>query len=49
LLLYFEPWAGIPVFRIGEIALYIAGGLTLWSMFVYLRAAWPALVEEKSN
>lgn len=28
---------------LGFIALYIATGLTLWSMFVYLRAAWPAL------
>ncbi|MFQ3176761.1 MAG: CDP-diacylglycerol--glycerol-3-phosphate 3-phosphatidyltransferase [Psychromonas sp.] len=28
---------------LGFIALYIATGLTLWSMIVYLRAAWPAL------
>jgi len=28
---------------LGFIALYIATGLTLWSMVVYLRAAWPAL------
>jgi CDP-diacylglycerol---glycerol-3-phosphate 3-phosphatidyltransferase len=47
LLLYFEPLGGFPVFRIGEIALYFAGGLTLWSMFIYLRAAWPALMDEK--
>lgn len=47
LLLYFEPIAGVPVFKIGEVALYLAGALTLWSMFVYLRAAWPSLVEER--
>ena len=28
---------------IGFAALYIATGLTLWSMIVYLKAAWPAL------
>ena len=28
---------------LGFISLYIATGLTLWSMVVYLRAAWPAL------
>jgi CDP-diacylglycerol---glycerol-3-phosphate 3-phosphatidyltransferase len=30
---------------VGFILLYIATGLTLWSMVVYLRAAWPALVK----
>jgi phosphatidylglycerophosphate synthase len=33
------------VFRIGEILLYLAAGLTLWSMLSYLRAAWPNLVQ----
>jgi CDP-diacylglycerol--glycerol-3-phosphate 3-phosphatidyltransferase len=30
---------------IGVGALYIAALLTLWSMIVYLRAAWPYLKE----
>jgi len=30
-------------YNVGIIALYIASILTLWSMFVYLRAAWPSL------
>lgn len=30
---------------IGYILLYTAAALTLWSMFIYLRAAWPALME----
>ena len=42
-LLYREPLLGLPVFRIGEVLLYVAAGLTLWSMLAYLRAAWPAL------
>ena len=42
-LLYREPLLGLPIFRIGEVLLYVAAGLTLWSMLAYLRAAWPAL------
>ncbi len=43
-LLYREPLFGVvPVFRIGEVLLYAAGILTLWSMFVYLRSAWPVI------
>jgi len=25
---------------------YVAGGLTLWSMVVYLKAAWPDLRDQ---
>ena len=42
-LLYQQPLAGIPIFLLGELMLYAAGALTLWSMVVYLRAAWPDL------
>jgi len=42
-LLYRDPLFGLPVMRIGEILLYAAAGLTLWSMLIYLRAAWPSL------
>jgi len=42
-LLYREDLAWIPVPVIGEILLYIAAGLTLWSMFKYMQAAWPAM------
>lgn len=38
-----EDLLGLPIFRIGEILLYLAAGLTLWSMVSYLRAAWPSL------
>jgi phosphatidylglycerophosphate synthase len=34
---------GFPVLMCGELLFYVAGGLTLWSMVVYLRAAWPDL------
>ena len=32
---------GIPVYEFGLWLLVIAAGLTLWSMFVYLKDAWP--------
>ncbi|HHJ17656.1 MAG TPA: CDP-diacylglycerol--glycerol-3-phosphate 3-phosphatidyltransferase [Gammaproteobacteria bacterium] len=43
LLLYHEPLWGMPVVEIGMVLLYVAAGLTLWSMIIYLRAAWPLL------
>jgi CDP-diacylglycerol--glycerol-3-phosphate 3-phosphatidyltransferase len=39
LLLYSQPLFGLPIFKIGEALLYLAVGLTLWSMWVYLSAA----------
>ncbi|MGB5737330.1 MAG: CDP-diacylglycerol--glycerol-3-phosphate 3-phosphatidyltransferase [Thiohalocapsa sp.] len=43
LLILHVPLLGIPVLPIGLILLYIAAVLTLWSMLLYLRAAWPSL------
>lgn len=48
-LIWRDPLWGLPVFRIGEVLLYLAAGLTLWSMLVYLRAAWPNLVAPQSG
>jgi CDP-diacylglycerol--glycerol-3-phosphate 3-phosphatidyltransferase len=39
MLLYAQPLLGLPMFYIGEGLLYLAVGLTLWSMWVYLSAA----------
>ena len=43
LLLYQEPWFGLNTPMIGFALLYVAAGLTLWSMLVYLRTAWTVL------
>ncbi|MDZ7853151.1 MAG: CDP-diacylglycerol--glycerol-3-phosphate 3-phosphatidyltransferase [Halomonas sp.] len=40
-LLAFAP--GTPIALLGVVTLYIAALLTLWSMFLYLKAAWPHL------
>lgn len=46
ILLAFNPEL-YPVMKIvGFVALYVAAVLTLWSMFIYLKAAWPELMEE---
>ncbi len=42
-LLYRDPIGPVDVKLIGVVLLYVAAALTLWSMVVYLRAAWPAL------
>jgi phosphatidylglycerophosphate synthase len=49
LLLWKADLAGLPVYEIGLALLFIAAALTLWSMFVYLRAAWPILMDERSD
>ena len=46
LLIYDQPLIGIPVFTVGFVLLYVAALLTLWSMVLYLRAAWPSLLGE---
>ncbi len=46
-LLYHEDMAWIPVALIGELLLYMAAALTLWSMWVYLKSAWPVISDPK--
>ena len=42
-LLFGEPLLGLPVLEIGITLLVIAAVLTIWSMIIYLRSAWPAI------
>ena len=41
MLLYQEPFKDFLVYEAGLVLLYVAAGLTIWSMVLYLRAAWP--------
>ena len=43
LMLYRQDFLGLPVYRMGLALSVIAMVLTLWSMILYLRAAWPEL------
>lgn len=43
LMLFQYPLMGVPIYEIGVLMLFVAAGLTLWSMTLYLLAAWPDL------
>ncbi len=43
LLIYREPIGVLDTAEVGLWLLYLAAALTLWSMALYLRAAWPSL------
>lgn len=45
-LLFDNPLSPSMLTQLGYIALYMAASLTLWSMVVYLKAAWPDLMAE---
>jgi len=42
-MVYEQPLFGIDVYRIGYYLLLVAAAMTLYSMFIYLKAAWPDL------
>ena len=44
-MVYEHELFGIDVYNLGFLLLLIAAGMTLWSMVVYLRAAWPAIIK----
>jgi CDP-diacylglycerol--glycerol-3-phosphate 3-phosphatidyltransferase len=48
LLLYERPIGAFPTYTVGLALLLIAAALTLWSMLMYLRAAWPMLNPPKT-
>ena len=43
LLLYGQDLVGFPTLLVGELMLYVASALTIWSMVGYLKSAWPAI------
>lgn len=46
MLLYEQDLWGLPIVTLGYIALYIATVLTVVSMVLYTRAAWPVLMKQ---
>ncbi|CAM3496153.1 CDP-diacylglycerol--glycerol-3-phosphate 3-phosphatidyltransferase [Bordetella sputigena] len=45
-LLYYQPIHGISTRVLGNILIFIAAILTVWSMLYYLQRAWPAIREK---
>ena len=48
MMLWTYPFYGIPIYEVGMSLLIISAGLTMYSMFIYIRAAWPALQDSDS-
>lgn len=46
MMLFERPLFGIPIYEIGFGLLFAAAALTVWSMVLYLRAAWPYMKEK---
>ena len=42
-MIFAEPFMGLPTFQLGLFIYYIAAILTIVSMGIYLRAAWPVI------
>jgi CDP-diacylglycerol--glycerol-3-phosphate 3-phosphatidyltransferase/cardiolipin synthase len=47
LLLYQEPVLGFPILWLGDLLIYIAALLTLWSMAYYLTLAMPQITQKQ--
>src|SRR5690606_31778355 len=47
-LLYWQPLYGVSLQLVGQILIVVAAVLTVWSMFYYLRRAWPE-IRDRSN
>ena len=41
-----EPLLGVDIYRVGYVLLIAAAVMTIYSMFVYLRAAWPYMSKD---
>ena len=45
-MIFAEPFLGLPIFQIGLVIYYVAAFLTIVSMIIYLRAAWPIITRD---
>lgn len=45
-MVYRDNLFGVDLYNLGFVLLLAAVGMTLWSMFLYLRAAWPSMQNE---
>ncbi len=45
-MVYENDMFGIPIYTVGFVLLVVAAVMTIWSMWIYLRAAWPFIIED---
>ena len=48
-MVYKNPFYGIDVYAVGFVLLVLAAVMTIWSMIIYLKAAWPFIVEDQGD
>ena len=45
-MVYQHDLFGIPIYTVGFVLLVAAAVMTIWSMFIYLKAAWPFIMAD---
>ena len=45
-MVYKNTFLGIPVYTVGFALLVVAAVMTIWSMIIYLKAAWPFIIHD---
>lgn len=45
-MVYKNDLFGVPIYAVGFVLLVLAAIMTLWSMIIYLRAAWPFMMND---
>ena len=48
-MVYQHDLFGIPIYTLGFVLLILAAVMTIWSMIVYLRAAWPFILADQDG
>ena len=48
-MVYKNALFGIPIYQVGFALLVLAAIMTIWSMIIYLRAAWPFIVNDQDT
>ena len=48
-MVYKNALFGIPMYTVGFVLLVLAAAMTIWSMGVYLKAAWPFIVNDQGE
>jgi CDP-diacylglycerol--glycerol-3-phosphate 3-phosphatidyltransferase len=46
-MVYHNDLFGIPIYKVGFVLLVLAAIMTIWSMVIYLKAAWPFIIEDQ--
>ena len=48
-MVYYHDFLGLPIYTIGFVLLVLAAIMTIWSMIIYLRAAWPFIKADAAD